>query len=293
MDRREFLAVTTTALGTTSVAGCVSNQPSANDSGGGTSTESPPDATPTPATTEGGTPTETRHLSLGQTATIDGASVTVSSPRVRKSILTLDVHGSTFETFTGQFVVTDLTGGDLDQIEGIFRASVDGETAPINGPRGDVDPLPIAETEQTYAFPFPVQSVETAAIKWSHEEQTACWDFPASIRDALAREPAFRVTEFRLLHRDGELVLDVTVENKGDRDGLFWMQLSFDAFSGHEIIQFQVPAGESHDYTGRANGLVLQFENNGGGTFELRHPSEDGVEVLERTVSVSETPTDS
>lgn len=186
-----------------------------------------------------------------------------------------------------------MAGTDLDHIDGTFRASINGETTPVNGPRGGVDHIPIADTEQTYAFPFPVQSVETAAITWSREEYTIYWEFPAEIRDALATEPAFRVTEFRVPRRDGELVLDVTVENEGDRDGLFWMQVSFEAFSGHELIQLPVPAGESRDYTGRANGLVLQFEDNGGGTLEIKHPSEDGIEVVRRTVSVSETPADS
>ena len=267
--------LTTSALG---VSGCVGDSP-----------------TDPPAATEPATPTpdRTRRVSIGETVTVDGTSVTVADPRVRKSISTLGVHGPTFETFGGQFVVADVAGGDPGQIGGTFRASVDGETAPISGPRGDADPLPIADTERTYAFPFPVQSVETAAIRWSREEHTVYWDLPAEIRDALATEPAFRVVEFGLPRRDGELVLDLTVENEGDRDGLFWMQASFDAFSGHEIVQFPVPAGESRDYTGRANGLVLQFENNDGGTFEIEYPSEDGTDVLERTVSVSETPAES
>ena len=136
-------------------------------------------------------------------------------------------------------------------------------------------------------FPFPVVQSDTAAVRWTIEQTTIYWDFPTPVRTALASEPDFRVESVEVPRRDGELVLDLLVANEGDRDGTFKAEVSMEAFSGKERIEFTVPAGESRRYTGRAGKMLLYFENNGGGTLTVTYTAADGLTQLERTVEVS------
>jgi hypothetical protein len=219
---------------------------------------------------------------MGRPVPVDGTEYRVATPRLSKGLVALGVHDATLRSSAGQFVVVDVRrDGDPPDLltDTPIRPTVDGSTPP------DSDPVPSADTGR-WGFPFPVVESDTAAIRWRTPGTTIYWDLPTGMRAALASEPNFRVQSVAVPRRDGDLVLDLLVANDGQRDGMFRAEVSMESFSGSEIIEFPVLAGESRRYTGRAEKILLYFENNGGGTLTVTYPGGDGLTRLERTVEV-------
>ncbi|MFB6160799.1 MAG: hypothetical protein ABEJ61_06440 [Haloferacaceae archaeon] len=270
MNRRRYLALLGAGIGLP--AGCV-----------GRSADEP--STPSRETTTSSS--DGRRVGMDETVEVGDRRVTVGSPRVRKAVTTLGVHEPRVLAEAGQFVVADVRvdGSTPDRLDDVaLRSSVGGTPLP------DGDPLPALD-EGGFAFPFPAERHETAAVRWATDERAVSWGLPATTRDALAREPRFSVEELAVPSRDGRLVLELTVANDGERDGRFLAEVSMEAFSGREVVEFSVPVGASRRYSGRAEKMLLYFENNGGGTLTLQYPGPDGMRGRERTVDVPE-PTD-
>lgn len=224
---------------------------------------------------------------MGRTVAVDGVRTTVRNPRVRKAVVVRGAH--TYVVVTdGQYVVVDVTtdGAVPDESAAVdLGATVDGT------PFADGDPL--RTVGDGYAVPFPAERHESAAIRWATGESEVRWELPATVRETLTVEPAFRVVDLAVPRRDGGLVLEMTVANDGARDGRFVAQVSFEGFSGGSVVEFPVPAGGTWSYTGRAGKILLYLENDGGGTLTVRYPVEDGLERLEHHVPVSGTATGS
>ena len=283
MKRRHYLALVGAGVG--SLAGCVGRPPGGVGTGTPTGTSTPAETAapePTATSSPGGT-----RVPVGESIEVGGVPMTVSNPRVRKGVLAMGVHDPAVRTADGQFVVVDVTvdGREPDRLEGgTLRSAVDGDLLP----EGDaVSTL----TEGVYAVPFPAERHGTAAVAWETDYRTVHWTLPEGVRETLSRVPKFHVEEMDIPRRDGQLVLELTVANEGEREGVFLAEVSQRAFSGNDIVSFPVPAGESRTYSGRAGKMLLYFENNGGGTLTLRYLGDGGVSGMERTREVDGTPT--
>jgi hypothetical protein len=224
---------------------------------------------------------------MGTTVTVGGTSITVANPRVRKAVVTPGMAHTRVVANAEQFVVVDLTvnGTPPDQyFDRDFWSAADGKT--LQGS----DPLPTTD-EKGYAFTFPATRHDTAAIQWETDESDVYWTLPRSDLDSLAVEPEFVVTDFRVRRRSGELGLELTVANEGDRDGHFAARVSFDGYSGGSIIAFPIPSGASESYTGRPGKVLTYFENHGGETVTVEYPADDGLTTIERRMNTPETTT--
>lgn len=276
MRRRSYLA--TFGAGVASLTGCLG----VPTNRGATRSESTRTPQPSP-TAEPTATTASRRLPMGRSVTVDGSELRVANPSLEKAILAPGVHDPTVRTTAGQFVVVDVRrdGEPLDRgTEAVLRSSVDGE------PPRESEPVPSAEPGR-WGFPFPAVESERAAVRWRTDGGDIYWNLPTTVRTTLDAKPSFRVTSATVPRRDGRLVLDLTVVNDGTRDGRFRAVVSMEAFSGREVIEFPVPAGESRRYTGRAGKLLLYFENNGGGTLAVRYPTDGSMARIERTVELS------
>lgn len=225
---------------------------------------------------------------MGRTVSVGDTRLTVSNARVKNAVRSPGVHDPVVRTDAGQYVVVDVTvdGTAPDGLDDGLRASVDGAVLP------DSTAIPTV-TEGEYAVPFPAASHESAAVGWQTDGGSAFWTLPATVRSRLPDVPRFRVRDVALPVRDGRRVLELTVENTGDRDGQFVAEVSMEGFSGNAIIDFPVPTGESRTYTGRAGKILLYFENNGGGTLVVQYPGENSVSRIEHTRELAETATTS
>lgn len=274
MQRRRYLALVgaSTSAGVGALAGCIGHSPGDGET-----------VTPTETATRTPSPAP-RRVPMGRSLTVGDTRLTVGNPRVRKGVFGIGMHDPRVEATAGQFVVADVTvdGRSPDRLDEVTVASVAG---------GSV--LPGGEGVATihdgvFAFPFPAEHHDSAAIGWQTEKRTVYWTLPGTVRDALAAEPTFRIDGFALPRRDGELLLELTVANDGDRDGRFIAEVSILNFSRNGTIEFPVPAGGSRTYRGRAGKIMLYFENDGDGTLTVQYPGDDGVARLERTRDVSD-----
>ena len=283
MKRRRYLALIGAGVG--SFGGCVGRPPGGSGTGAPTGTNTPSES-PVSEPTTTPTPDGTR-VPVGESVEAGGLPMTVSNPRVRKGVFAMGVHGPAVRAADGQFVVVDVTvdGEAPDLLQcGTPRSSVESELVPEGQAVSTT-------TGGVYAVPFPAERQEAAAVAWETDSRTVRWTFPGGIRDTLPRVPRFHVEEMDIVRRDGQLVLELTVANEGEREGVFIAEVSQRAFSGNDVVSFSVPAGESRMYTGRAGKMLLYFENNGGGTLTLRYLGDGGVSGMERTRTVGETPT--
>lgn len=212
---------------------------------------------------------------MGESVTVDGTTVTVSNPRLRMTVPFSGMHVLPRATDGGQFVVVDVVA------EGSSVEQVTGSLGPVgdDGPIG-AEPVPAVETG-VVGVPFPVASYESAAIRWDAGTSVVDWTLPASVRTLLAQTATFSVTEFDAGRRDGERVVSITADNSGERDGRFLGRVSFEGFSGGELVSFDVAAGESNSYRGRPGSLLTMHENSGGGRFTLLYYGPEGRTTVE------------
>lgn len=228
---------------------------------------------------------------MGQTVTVEDTSITVKNPRVRKAVVIEGMAHTRVVASAGQFVVVDvlINGEQPDETNNLnLWSSVDGDQLSGSGPLRSLIGEPAA-----YAFSFPAKHHETAAILHSDENSRTYWSLPATVRNTLAREPKFTVPELEVLNHNGQLKLNMTIANDGERDGTFKARVSQEGFSGGSVVEFPVAAGESHTYTGRPDDILLYLKNQGGGTLTVQYPTDGGLTTIERTVELSQTQTES
>lgn len=286
MDRRQFLATTGSSVSFL-VTGCSSTD--VNASRNSPSETATPTETGTSSETATSTPTQIRRVPIGQTATVGDVPLTVNNPRVSKAVFAQGVHDPALRTIAGQYVTVDVT------INGRPRDDLVTDTLrPAVGSTVLTDMIPVPTiTEGEFAVPFPAEEHDTAAIRWQHEKTQVSWILPATVRESLALEPKFRIETFALPRRDGQLVLELTVANEGERDGQFKAEVSIKGYSGNAVIEFPVPAGESRSYRGRPGKILLYFEDGLGETITVQYPGDDSVSRLEHTREMTDTPTES
>jgi hypothetical protein len=266
--RRTVLA----ALGTALVPGGCLATPSADDADGVTTTNDD-------VTTTASSPPP-RRVGMGESVTVGPTTVSVGNPTVRAAVAAPGPAHLNLVAAEGQYVVADVTvdGGPADPpLDITLRSAVDDRTLP------EGDPFP-AEGSGRFAFPFPAEAHDAAAVAWTTDERDVYWTLPDATLDALATKPQFSLTDLRVPRRDGQRVLEMTVRNDGERDAHFTARVSLAAFSGGAFVDVPVPAGDSRTYTGRPGDILLYLENQGGGTLTVQYPAADGLTTVERAV---------
>lgn len=270
MNRRQVLGLA--AAGLPAIAGCLGGSPDAS---------TPDDTTePTDTGRTSQSPTTTERpprVEMGETATVGGREVTLSDPLLRKGVYTEGVHDPQLVVWRGQFVVVTMRGTTLRSLDAL-RVAVPGDDEASQSPTPT-----LAEGE--YAVPIPTGEHETVELVVENAGESTRWRLPPSVADQVGSMPQFGVESAGFVRDDGDLLLELTIRNDGDRDGQFVATASSSGFTGNRTFDFHVPAGESQAYTGRAGGMTTLFDNDGG-TFVIEYPGTRGVERHE----MSETP---
>lgn len=232
MRRRALLA----ALGSLPLAGC---------SG---SADGPPDRTPAPSPTLGPGPTPERR-GVGETATVDGRPVTVVSVRVGRSVIRAHTWRTVHEPPDAQFLVARLAVAPDDaagEIGGSLGVRLDGDPAPAP----DVDlpdvPLRLSPAGSRFGIPVPVREAAAADLVAPADAPAVAWELPADVRRRLAAAPEFRLRGAAVSESAGGTVLELTVENRGGRDGTFrGVVASAAAADADAPVRIPVPAGDT------------------------------------------------
>ena len=247
MQRRSLLAAAGTAVGA-GVAGCLDALGGPAD--GDDSAEGPRD--------------------LGEAAAVDDAQVAVESATVQRSLIQHHLWRDLYEPADGQLLVVE--------------ASIDGEIEGVGDARGGDEPLFSARLDgervdsamrvprygnaEWAALSVPVRSVEAAAVVLEAGDGPA-WRLPAAARERLAAAPEYHVHDAALREAGDGTVLDLVVENRGDRDGTFRAVVA--SASGGDMdapVRLPVAAGETLEETVR-HSLVDRGSAERGFTHEV------------------------
>lgn len=210
MDRRAYLA----AVGVVATSGCVGPILSGK--------ESP--------------------VQMGETAGIAGVSVSLSNPRLHEAIFLYLGAFTTLEVDEGQqFLLVDVEPqarrSELDEVE--LQVTVEGEEFTPS-----YDPTTL-DSETAIGLPVPVTTASSGSVDVLSGDERVSWTLPDRILESLDTVPQFTVLDATARTDEGDVVIELTVENAGNRDGTFRALAapkSVDDFSSK--IEFPVPAGE-------------------------------------------------
>lgn len=235
MRRRHALHLVAASL--VPVAGCAA--PDQSSSSTELATTTPADGptggpSPTPTATASGP------LDLGEPALVDGlGAVTVEALAVQRSVVRAHAWRDVHEPDGAQVLVIEgSVGGGVDE-DLSFVARLDG--APVESSLG----IALEPDGTRYALSVPVRRVGDAAVVLDAGDRPA-WTVPVPVRARLAAASSFHLHEATVRSGDGGTVLDLTVENRGDRDGTFrCIVVSKHAADADAAVRFPVPTGET------------------------------------------------
>jgi len=139
---------------------------------------------------------------------------------------------------TSQFLQLD-SGSASDPPLGV-RLAVDGtERTPGFSTMTGVRDFPIG-------LSVPVAEVSDVTVRFVRDGEEATWDMPAELTDQFDAVPEFSVRNAAIVSGCERRRLALTVENAGDRDGVFRAKKAPEGLSdGSELVYMDVPAGES------------------------------------------------
>ncbi len=189
---------------------------------------------------------EPERLDVGDTATLpDGTSLTVSAPTVQKSIIAAYPEFPLIEREDGhQYVVIDVDG-EFEPEPEAFALEIDGEVVDPPSARHPVGGVVRDCADRCIGLPAAVEPVDSLGVAYRSDEVEAVWDLADEHAEALADPATVDLREASLVDLDGDVGLEVVVENVGDRDGGFRALVDTDAVShDEEPIGVAVSAGE-------------------------------------------------
>ena len=192
--------------------------------------------------TEHKTPAADTDHALGEEVLVDGiGTVTVTSATVQRSVIHYHLYREVYEPVDAQMLV--LAGqipDDADpEFDIQFQARIDGTVI------GAAARTWLTSGNRIYALSIPVDTVTEATLVLQTGERPA-WTLPETVVDRLAVAPAFHLHDAIVLEADGETALELTVENRGDRDGVFRAVAKHDsAADADAAIRFPVPADDN------------------------------------------------
>lgn len=211
MNRRTVLAGVGIAV--TGLSGCAdeTNQDGDNDTLEDRTTES--------------TPTETgpQRLAMGESTTFDDrTSLTVADPTVRESIVAEHSQFLAIEREDGlQFVVVDVDG-DADFEPSSFVLERDGDIESPPQTQQYVHSVARECDGTCVAIPVDAEAAESAAIVFRLDrESRAVWELNDATVSAISKLPALRLHDAVVTDENGDVGVEFSVENVGDRDGVF------------------------------------------------------------------------
>lgn len=213
------------------------------------------DAPQQPASGRTRSPTRTSGpYEMGDTVDVEAVgTVAIESVAVQRSLIHAHLWRDLYEPANAQML--------------LFRASLDTDGDPelsydvrLDGtPVGSRVRVRLSDDGTRYALSVPVRSVDDAALVLASGPRPA-WRLPRPVIERLAAAPAFSLRDATI--RDGEdgTVLQLTVENHGDRDGTFrGIVVSKTAADADAAVRFPVPAGETVTETVR-DSIVREWD---------------------------------
>lgn len=287
------------SIGIAAVAGCVETSETTpaddTDSTATTRAESPT----VPNTTTQPTPTDRPRLGIGeQFETNDGRAVRISQPAVHPSVVTVEYVAGThyYERVAaapnGQYLVFSVSteGFDLPtDNQKTLAEPIDVPLAVRVGGDRYREPIPVERDRRAdrdrIAIPVPVVETTDAAIVWEREDGPSPeWKLEPPVTGALGAAPQFRVESISVPEEVpyGEsFPVEITVANRGDRDGRFLTTLGAKQGSlGVPETSWTVAAGERRTVTGVVSPEYFD------GTDSVRVVFDWGTGRETRTVSV-------
>lgn len=193
-------------------------------------TESTPAQDPETTTTPRAEPTPHE---LGTRA---GDGVTVDAVSVQRSVIHHHAWREIHEPDDGQMLVVAGSAPDSDSQ---FDARLDGDSI------DSTERTELRRDSRLYALSVPVGTVDAAEIVLQNGAKPA-WRLPDDITEHLAAAPEFHLTAAEILDVDGATGLRLTIENRGERDGVFRGVVNYaDAADADSRIEIPVPADET------------------------------------------------
>lgn len=200
--------------------------------------------------TAGSTPTDSgpERLAVGDSATITGeTSLALRNPTVQASIV---AHHSLFLTLQRedgvQFVVVEVDGNpNVDPSSFVLERNGTIQSPPQ--PQQYVRSI-VRECERTcIAIPIDAEAAASAAIAYRPaDEVRAVWGLDETTVTTFSDTPALRLQDAAVTDRKGNVGVEFSVDNVGDRDGVF-LGLIAPAWMAdvQEPVGFTVPRGDT------------------------------------------------
>lgn len=233
MDRRAFLTAAGAAL-TTATAGCLGTD----------------DDLQTGRVTVGGTiDNDGETVSSGTVAEIDGGTIRLTATDVQRSVVAPLDGNLVYEPADTQFLVAQLAVSDLlteNPLDNV-RLLADGEPPefPESTPR--LVNLSPTERAQRRGSTDIALAVPTAPLSSVHVQFTALtdvsWRVPDRLTERFETSPEFVLASADVVEQSGDTALALTVENSGDRDGVFRCTTARQD-GDPEVVRFTVGANQ-------------------------------------------------
>ena len=228
-------------------------------------------------TASGSGPPATDRVQIGEPIGVGDRTATVLNPHVRKMVVKDTELWGDLAVGPGQFLLVDVTTASGNVLSDEYTEvhelplTVASDWRPLGGEAeptlvADVPPdRPPTDPEdlETHAVgvPVPTGEVDAASVVWRTSDRAVHWELAAETWALLARVPAFVVHAVETAVVDGGIVeLTVSVENTGDRDGIWLAQVSEQSANDiSDVRGYTIPAGETLTRTVRPPILGERF----------------------------------
>jgi hypothetical protein len=166
---------------------------------------------------------ETQRRPVGTTATLaDGTSLTVANPTVQRSIVAYHSQFLSVERADGrQFVVVSVAG-DTDVDPSSFVLARDGTTQSPPQTQQYVRSVTRECDGTCIGVPVETEGAASAAVAYRPgDDVRAAWALDDTTVAAFPNVPALRVRDAAVTDEDGDVGIELSVDNVGDREGVF------------------------------------------------------------------------
>ncbi|MFC7073925.1 hypothetical protein ACFQJ7_02790 [Halovenus rubra] len=227
MDRRSFLAVASTTVGTVS-AGCLDD-----DTDIGTERVAVGSAESSGVTVDNGSIVEA-----------DGGTLRVTATQLRRSIIAPRQNNRVYEPEDGQFLRVSISANRIqsDDIGSNLVLETNGETA-VSGTEIPTA-IAITENSEEVGLGMPIGTAESASVRFTRGISPS-WRVPEELVSSFDVAPEFHLTSADIGEQNGKTNLELAVENRGSRDGIFRCTTASRGEGRPEPVRFTVGAGET------------------------------------------------
>ena len=258
MRRRQVLA----ALGAATfvpTAGCVADTSRTGDESTRTDESTHTDGNTLTDETDTPTPTDSgpRRLAPGASTTVaGGVSLTIADPRVRRSVVTRQSSFFAVRRESGvQFVVVDVAG-DTNFEPSSFVLERDGTIQSPPQVQQSVRSTTRSCSGTCIGIPVDAEAAASAAVAYRPDGVVrGVWELDDSTVAAFPRVPDVRLRDAVVTDESGDVGVELTVDNVGERDGVFsgvvapaWLNdagepVGFGIPRNETVVETVVPSG--------------------------------------------------